>query len=98
MAVILYYLQWMLTHIQIKIIHLCKGYTKYEYDNIFNKASLSTFNKGYLKGLKEGFKIGRRHLANQLDNIAAANYGRSHQQWIDEIYGKIQEVITEDNE
>ena len=87
MEEIQYFPQWILKHIQIKLIHILGGYTKEEYKiqttNIANKYN------------KLGFRRGIIYLARQLENIAAQNYGCSKQEWIDKIYSNIQEVLKE---
>ena len=83
------YLQWILKTTQIKLIHLLGGYTKEEY-----KININNKRHKYIKlGIKDGFNIGIRYLANQLECIAVQNYGCSKQEWIDKIYTKIQEVL-----
>lgn len=72
---------------QIKLIHILGGYTKDEY----KAASMKTREND----VKYGFKLGTRSLAIQLEHIAIQNYGRSKQDWIDNIYSKIQDTLKE---
>ena len=85
MEEIQYFPQWILKHIQIKLIHILGGYTKEEYKiqttNIANKYINSEFKRGII------------YLARQLENIAIQNYGCSKQEWINKIYSKIKESL-----
>lgn len=80
----------MLKSIQNKLIHLLGGYTKTEYQIPSMKAHCDGFNNG----IKQGFVFGRCSLAKELKDITDKNYGCSKQQWIDEVYAKIEEVYN----
>lgn len=77
----------MLKTIQIKLIHLLGGYTKYDYK------VYSTYAAIHNHSIKEGFNLGIIYLAKQLEHIAIQNYGCSKQEWIDKIYFKIQDAL-----
>lgn len=77
----------MLKTIQIKLIHLLGGYTKYDY-RIY-----SIYAKIHNYTIKKGFNLGIIYLAKQLEHIAIQNYGCSKQEWIDKIYSKIQDAL-----
>ena len=85
MEEIQYFPQWMLKNIQIKLIHILRGYTKEEYKiqtvNIANKYGELEFRRDII------------YLTTQLEYIAIKNYGCSKQEWINKIYSKLQEGL-----
>lgn len=76
----------MKTRIKNYLIHFLGGYTKEEY----KIPSLKTYTNAHNKGYEEGFAIGKKWLANVLNQISDNNNGCSKQEWIDLIYSEIQ--------
>lgn len=60
------------------------GYTKEQY----SIPSLST----YRKGCNNGYKLGKQYIIYELDRVINNSYGVSKQEWIDNVYNKLNEL------